>query len=102
MTTLSFEKFKIKGANLGEESCLPDIKNDEYIRAPLTILPEVTEEERKYIGKGMIPTLLPYQVQNQYDRARVDLELDAAVLENEYLKATFVTAMGGRLWCLYD
>ena len=31
MTTLSFEKFKIKGANLGETSCLPDIKNDEYI-----------------------------------------------------------------------
>lgn len=102
MNTITFEKFKIKGANLGEASCLPDIKNDEYIRAPLTILPEVTAEERKYIGKGMIPTLLPYQVQNQYDRARVDLELDAAVLENEYLKATFVTSMGGRLWSLYD
>ena len=102
MNTITFEKFKIKGANLGEASCLPDIKNDEYIRAPFTILPEVTAEERKYIGKGMIPTLLPYQVQNQYDRARVDLELDAAVLENEYLKATFVTSMGGRLWSLYD
>ena len=102
MNTITFEKYKIKGANLGEASCLPDIKNDEYIRAPLTILPEVTAEERKYIGKGMIPTLLPYQVQNQYDRARVDLELDAAVLENEYLKATFVTSMGGRLWSLYD
>lgn len=102
MITLSFEKFKIKGANLGEASCLPDIKNDEYIRAPLTILPEVTEEERKFIGKGMIPTLLPHQVQNQYDRARTELELDAAVLENEYLRATFVTAMGGRLWSLFD
>lgn len=46
MTTLSFEKFKIKGANLGEASCLPDIKNDDYIRAPLTVLPEVTAEEK--------------------------------------------------------
>ena len=51
MTTLSFEKFKIKGANLGEASCLPDIKNDDYIRAPLTVLPEVTAEEKKTYGK---------------------------------------------------
>ncbi len=102
MNTIRFEKFKIKGANLGEMSCLPDIKNDEYIRAPLTVLPEVPEEERKNIGKGMIPTLLPYQIQNGYDRARDDQEFDSVILENDYLKAVFVTSMGGRLWSLYD
>ena len=102
MTTLSFEKFKIKGANLGETSCLPDIKNDDYIRATLTVLPEVTPEESKYMGKGMIPTLLPYQIQSGYDRKREMLEFDAAILENEYLRATFITELGGRLWSLYD
>ena len=102
MNTIRFEKFKIKGANFGEMSCLPDIKNDDYIRATLTVLPEVTPEESKYMGKGMIPTLLPYQIQSGYDRSREMLEFDAAILENEYLKATFVTELGGRLWSLYD
>ena len=102
MNTLKFEKFKIKGAKLGELSCLPDIKNDDYIRAKLTVLPEVLPQESEHIGKGMIPTLLPYQIQSGYDRTREVLEFDAAVLENECLKATFVTELGGRLWSLYD
>ena len=102
MNTITFEKFRIKGANLGEMSCLPDIKNDDYIRAKLTVLPEVSPDESQHIGKGMIPTLLPYQIQSGYDREREILEFDAAILENEYLKATFVTELGGRLWSLYD
>ena len=81
MNTLRFEKFKIKGANFGEMSCLPDIKNDDYIRATLTVLPEVTSEESKHMGKGMIPTLLPYRIQSGYDRSREDLEFDAAILD---------------------
>lgn len=102
MTTLSFEKFKVKGANMGEASCLPDIKNDDYLRATLNIDESVPEEDRKYIKKGGINSLIPYHIQNGYDRARVDLEFDAAILENEYLKATFVTELGGKLWSLYD
>ncbi len=102
MSTISFEKFKIKGSNLGDFNCLPDIKNDEYIRAPYTVLPSVSEEDGKNIGKGMIPTLLPYQIQSSYDRARDELEFDSVVLENDYLKAVFVTSLGGRLWSLYD
>ena len=51
MNTVRFEKFRIRGANLGEKNCLPDIKNNSYIRPSLNLMPEITEEEKKYIGK---------------------------------------------------
>lgn len=102
MNTLEFRKFRIMGANIGEESCLPDMKNDEYIRAPISVDDSVSAEERWYIGQGMITTLLPYQIQNGYDRTRSEKYLDAAILENDSLRATFVPELGGRLWSLYD
>lgn len=99
---LTFGKLKIRGAKLGKENCLPDIKNDDYIHASIAVTNRVSQEERANIGKGMIPTLLPYQIQSEYDRSRQDLEFNAATLENDYLKATFVPELGGRLWSLYD
>jgi len=102
MTTLTFEAFKIPGAGLGEESGLPDMKNNTYISSKINVSETLTEEEARYIGKGMLDTVLPYTDQNQYDRSRRELTLHAAVLENECLKATFIPELGGRLWSLYD
>lgn len=54
------------------------------------------------IGKGMVNTLLPYMIQDEYNRERKERESDAAFLENEYLKAVFFPRLGERLWSLYD
>jgi len=54
------------------------------------------------IGKGMVNTLLPYMIQDEYNRERKEREFDAAFLENEYLKAVFFPQLGERLWSLYD
>ncbi len=102
MTTLTFKKHKIPAANMGQINCLPDIHNNAYIRSPITMTDKVSADERKTIGQGMISTLLPYQIQDQYDRSRDIREFDAAVLENEYMIATFIPELGGRLWSLYD
>lgn len=98
---LTFEKITLKSANLGGYNPIPDItapKNPLWFTCDET----VSEKERELIGVGMVASVLPYKVQNLYDRNLIPREYTAAVLENEYLKATFLPEFGGRLWSLYD
>lgn len=99
---IRFEKYPIPAANLGEENPLPDIKNVSYIHAGYECTDKLSEEEKRYIGVGMLNTLLPYKTQDGYDRARTVRDFQAAVLENDHLRAVFLPEVGGRLWSLYD
>ncbi len=89
-------------ANLGEASPLPDIKNVEYIHAGYEVKPDLNEEERRFLGQGLINTILPYTIQNEYDREQKERPVKTVVLENEFLKAVFLPEYGARLWQLYD
>jgi len=99
---IKFEKLEILSASMGELNPMPDIKNVSYIHAGYELTERVTEEEKKYIGKGMIPTMLPYQLQDGYNRDKKIRAFNAAVLENDHLKAVFLPELGGRLWSIYD
>lgn len=94
--------YKIPAASIGKLTPLPDIMNNMYIHAGFEITDKVTKEEQTHLGKGMISTMLPYQMQDEYDRDLKDTNLVAAVVENKYLKAVFLPQYGGRLWSLYD
>ena len=102
MTELKFEDIILSAAELGEESCLADIHVNSYIRASVTVSDAIKPEDRRYIGKGMISTLLPYRIQDGYTRKRSPRAFKAAILENEHLRALFIPELGGRLWSLYD
>lgn len=99
---IKLEKYSMPSADLGPLNPLPDIKNVSYIHAGYELTDRITEDEKKYIGKGMIRTLLPYKLQDAYNRDRKTRDWNAIVVENDYLKATFLPELGGRLWSLFD
>ena len=99
---IKIEKIQIPAANLGPENPMPDIKNVSYIHAGYELTPAIQEDEKRYLGKGMISTMLPYTLQDSYDRRKQPRDFTAAVLENQHLRAVFLPELGGRLWSLFD
>ena len=95
-------KIKMRVSDLGELNPMPDIKNVSYIHAGFEAKPSMSEEEKQYLGKGMVSTMLPYLLQDEYDRAKKEQEVNVVILENENLKATFLPDYGARLWSLFD
>ena len=98
MTELTFKNKIFKGAHLNGCSALPAMQNQKSFK----IDSSVDEDDELFIGYGSLKNILPYQMQDKYDRAKDDIELEVAELENDYLKATFVPSLGGKLWSLYD
>lgn len=95
-------KLTIPAADLGHESPMPDIRNVSYIHAGFEMTDRISDDEKKFIGRGMIPTMLPYKMQDGYDRVKKPREFDAVAVENDHIRALFLPALGGRLWSLYD
>jgi hypothetical protein len=97
-----FEKITLPAAELGPSNPMPDIRNVSYIHTGYEITDKVEHEECKYLGKGMIPTLLPYQLQDGYSREKRPRDFNAAIVENDHLRAIFLPELGGRLWSIFD
>lgn len=98
------EILKLKTADIGEENPLPDMRSTMNLReGKFVVQSSATEgEEENWFGKGNVANVLPYKMQDGYNRVKKEVEHTAVVLENEYLKAVFLPGYGGRLWSLYD
>lgn len=102
MDDLRIEDYLMPAADLGVENPMPDIGNVTYIHATFNTADTLSDDEKKNIGKGTIDTILPYLIRDGYDRKLTNRKFKSIVLENDYLKATFLPEVGGRLWSLFD
>lgn len=103
MSTLTVTSYTMPAASLGQENPLPDLKSVGDAHGKIEIdETTVSKEESRYMGWGRVNTILPYTLQDEYDRTRRDRAFKAIVLENQHLKATFLPELGGRLWSLLD
>ena len=99
MTSLTMATLRIPAAGLWPENPLPPLLRHADVHEERPILVD-DDELRAGIAYGHLPTLLPYLVQDGYDRVREERDVEVAVLENDVLRATFLPGLGGRLWSL--
>ena len=100
MTRLVFETKRMKVAELGDESSVPDLFGELTTQNSLVF--DLDEDDEIYEGYGKVNSAFPYRQLNGYTRELHEKDVKTAVLENEYLKAVFLTEYGGRLWELWD
>ena len=101
MTELRIEKLRIPSVDFNGVSTLPSIS--ENLR--LTFMQdafELSEEDELFVNYGMVEYGFPYKAQDNYTRKLQDRDQPCVVLENEYLKATFLPQFGGKLHSLFD
>ena len=98
MNEVRFETIKILGACLGPAGDYPIMYKQKMFEKESAL----SEDEGLYINFGSISHCLPYTSQDTYDHSEELRDFDVAILENDYLKATFVPSLGGRLWSIYD
>ncbi|MEG2388911.1 MAG: DUF5107 domain-containing protein [Clostridia bacterium] len=83
---------------LGENQ-LPMLRDrDDWHARDAGLLPE----EREGLGRGTGFRVLPYRMRDLYEQTPAPRAVEAIVLENQFLRATFLPAWGGRLMSLFD
>ncbi|MBW5394595.1 DUF5107 domain-containing protein, partial [Brachyspira hampsonii] len=91
----------IEGSLLKGENPLPifrDRQKDKHIISDGTL----TEESMENIGYEIGLRLLPYKLQDRYDRNKTNIKLDTVVIENDKIKAVFLCGYGARLYSMED
>ena len=101
VTELRVEKISVPAASFNGVSTLPAISENLRLSFMQDSF-ELSEEDGLFVNYGMVDYAFPYKAQDNYGRKLKETETEVAVLENDYLRATFFPHLGGKLHSLYD
>ena len=102
-STLIQTTYAMPAASLGRNNPLPSLDSDADVHGSVAVdKSTISSEEAKYMGWAKVHSILPYTIQDGYNRTKRTRNFRAFVLENKYLKATVLPQLGGRLWSLVD
>lgn len=102
MSELRIETLFLEAAALPAENPLPPLLGTNTASAARRPDAQQDAAQRTWVDRGNENAVLPYRLQDQYTRERKQRPFKAAILENDYLRATFLPEIGGRLWSLFD
>lgn len=100
MTALEFTSITLDCAPLGPEAPMPDLTGISNVQNQTRF--ELDEEDELYEGYGQRANGYPYRIYTEYGRELSPTKVEAAILENEWMRAVFLPGYGGRLWQLLD
>ncbi|HEU4330894.1 MAG TPA: DUF5107 domain-containing protein, partial [Lapillicoccus sp.] len=101
MTRLTLGTVSLPSATIGPPNPLPPLTGAPQLHANVEAA-DLDEAMRANLGHGRVDSLLPYLLQDRYDRTLVSREHRVAVLANDRLRAEFLLDLGGRLRSLVD
>ena len=79
MSELRIEPYELPAANLGPENPLPNFR-EEKEDFTLGVVGDLPEDEKKYIGWRASYRVLPYRMQDGYDRVKKSRKFKACIL----------------------
>ena len=101
MSALRLDTVVLPSASLGPPNPLPPLAGAPELHANIAGA-DLDAEMRANLEHGRVTSLLPYLIQDRYDRVLKPREHRVAVLENDHLRAEFMLDLGGRLRSLID
>lgn len=95
MNSLRYDEIACKISKIVGESSVPPMNR--AINVQNRKDNSLTEDDGLFIGYGAVKNSFPYKQQNVYGELE-ETKTRVAILENDYLRATFLLDYGGRLW----